>query len=354
VSLAALRSPVGRGVLLAFAAAGLFGVTTPLVQRASAGVGALASAALIYLGAGATALVAMGLRRNDPGTPLRGAALLRLAAVALVGAALAPTLLVMGLRRTDAATGSLLLVLEAPFTLVLARVIFRERLSARVALAMGLIGAGALILTLAPAGPTSTLSWSGPALVAGASLAWATENLVSRSLADRDPLRVVAGKGLIGSAAAALLALTAAAPRPGPGPALALIAVGGVGYGVSLRLYLEAQRLVGAARTASVFAAAPFFGAVVAVALGGPSPVARLAMAAPLMAVGVWLHVSEHHMHRHRHPQIEHDHVHSHDDGHHDHQHHPMPPGSHSHLHRHQPIEHEHEHGEDLHHRHTH
>src|SRR5689334_6984843 len=132
--------------MLAFVAAGLFGVTTPLVQRASAAVGALAAAALIYLGGGATALGAMMVRRHDRGGPLRGRALRRLSAVALVGAALAPTLLVLGLRSTDAATGSLLLVLEAPFTLILARLVYRERLSARVALAMGLIGAGGLVL----------------------------------------------------------------------------------------------------------------------------------------------------------------------------------------------------------------
>jgi drug/metabolite transporter (DMT)-like permease len=352
VSPSPLQSPLGRGVLLAFGAAALFGATTPLLQRASAAVGPFAAASLIYLGAGLTAAVLMAARRRRPDAPLGGRALLRLAAVALIGAALAPTLLVLGLRRTDAATGSLLLALEAPFTLALSRLFLRERLSARVGVAMALIGLGGLALTVAPGGATA--SWLGPALVAGATFAWAAENLLSRSLADGDPLRVVRGKGLMGSAAAAVAAVAAAQTVGSPGAVAALLAIGGVGYGLSLQLYLRAQRLVGAARTASVFAAAPFFGAIIALALGGPAPGPRLAAAALLIAAGVWLHVTEHHSHHHTHGALEHEHLHTHDDGHHDHPHIPMPAGAHSHLHRHEAIEHEHEHGEDLHHRHTH
>src|SRR5882757_7325918 len=328
----------------------LFGATTPLVSRASAAVGPFAAAALIYLGAGLTAWALMVVRRNSPDAPIAGRALIRLAAVALIGAALAPTLLVLGLRRTDSATGSLLLALEAPFTLIFSWLFLRERLSARVGVAVALIGLGSVALTIARGGATASLA--GPALVAGAALAWATENLLSRSLADGDPLRVVRGKGLIGSAAAALAALAAGQTRVPLAPAL--MAIGGVGYGLSLHLYLRAQRLVGAARTASVFAAAPFFGAVIALALAATAPGPRLAVAATLIAVGVWLHVTERHSHHHRHAMVEHEHLHTHDDGHHDH-HHPSPPGGpHSHTHRHDGVEHEHEHGEDLHHRHDH
>jgi drug/metabolite transporter (DMT)-like permease len=341
-------------VLLAFAAAALFGATTPLLQRASAAVGALAAAALIYLGAGVTAVGLMAARGGSWDGSLGRGLRLRLVVVALIGAALAPTLLVLGLRRTDAATGSLLLALEAPFTLALARLFLRERLSGRVALAMVLIAAGSLALSLAPGGAAASASRWGPALVAAAALAWASENLISRSLADHDPLRVVRGKGLLGSAAAAVAALAAGQGRVSPGAALALVAIGGVGYGLSLQLYLGAQRLVGAARTASVFAAAPFFGAVIALAVGAPAPGARLGLAALLIAAGVWLHVTERHAHRHFHPAVEHDHRHTHDDDHHQHHHDPMPLGAHTHLHRHDPLEHEHEHGEDLHHRHPH
>ena len=102
---------------------------------------------------------------------------------------------------------------------------------------------------------------------------------------------------------------------------------GAVGYGLSLLCYLRAQALVGAARTASVFAAAPFVGSAVALALGAPWPGVAFGAAAALMLVGVWLHASERHAHRHRHEPMRHEHIHTHDDGHHAHLHDPMPAG---------------------------
>ena len=55
-----------------------------------------------------------------------------------------------------------------------------------------------------------------------------------------------------------------------------------MGYGAGLRLYLHAQTLVGAARTGTVFAAAPFIGAGVAWAMSvhaGQSHVVAAAVA---------------------------------------------------------------------------
>src|SRR4051812_25288069 len=146
-----VNGPVGqlkRGLALAGAAALLFGMTAPLLKRATAGegTGAFAAGGLVYLGAGlAAALVAWA--RASPGRARipRGAGP-RLALVAVLGAVVAPALLIAGLRRTDGATASLLLALEAPFTIVLARLFLREFVGARVAAAAAVITAGAAVL----------------------------------------------------------------------------------------------------------------------------------------------------------------------------------------------------------------
>ena len=127
-------------------------------------------------------------------------------------------------------------------------------------------------------------------------LAWALDNVVSRTFADRDPLSVVAWKGLLGGLLSAAVAVVAGEARPSLARRRSRSpAIGAVGYGVSLLCYLRAQALVGAARTASVFAAAPFVGSAVALALGAPWPGVALAGAAALMLAGVWLHASERH-----------------------------------------------------------
>ncbi len=342
-------SSVGRGVTLAVLAALLFGATTPFIKWASRDVGPLVAGALLYLGAGLeSALAAFILHRRD-GASLRATAP-RLGLIALVGGSCAPALLVAGLARTDAATASLLLALEAPFTLLLARVFLGEFIGRRVVYAATMIFVAALLL----AGPSHAAGALGAALVAAAALAWATDNLLSRALADHDPVRVVGWKGLLGRGASAVTALALAEAHPRLGPAAVLVALGALGYGVSLQLYLRAQSLMGAARTASVFAAGPFVGAAIALAGGAPWPGPRFVFAAVLVLVGIWLHLSERHAHAHTHDDVEHEHLHTHDDRHHDHVHEIFPAGPHSHPHRHAAVTHAHEHGEDVHHRHRH
>ncbi len=134
----------------------------------------------------------------------------------------------------------------------------------------------------------------------------------------------------------------------------ALLAIGASGYGLSLRLYLLAQRAFGAARTGSVFAFAPFIGALVAMAMGDRNLSVGMAAGGLLMLVGVGVHLYESHEHQHRHEPLIHEHAHTHDDGHHNHVHDPMPVGSHSHEHRHEPMTHVHPHVPDAHHVHRH
>ena len=136
---------------------------------------------------------------------------------------------------------------------------------------------------------------------------------------------------------------------------LVLLACGATAYGLSLALYILAQRRIGAARTGSVFALAPFIGALVAW-LAGERALGMWAIAAlALFAIGVWLHLSEQHGHFHHHAAITHAHLHRHDDGHHTHVHDPPFVGEHSHPHEHAALDHEHSHDHgDPHHAHEH
>ena len=161
-------------------------------------------------------------------------------------------------------------------------------------------------------------------------------------------------KSALGAAMTGALAWISGESWPPAGAALALLAIGAAGYGLSLRLYLLAQRAFGAARTGSVFAFAPFIGALLALAMGDRSASWGMGLGGALMLAGVVLHLAESHEHEHVHEALEHEHAHVHDDGHHDHVHDPMPLGPHSHLHRHEPVRHAHPHVPDAHHTHRH
>ena len=343
--------PAVRGATVALLAAILFGVTTPLVQRAGAHVGALTTGALLYAGA---ALAGALLRRPTAReAALRRSDVPRLALMAAFGAALGPVALAWGLQRTSATSGSLMLTLEASFTALLARILYKESMDRRVWMAMGFLVLGSVVLVL-DAGAAGGVSAIGLAAVLLATAAWGVDNAISRGLAERDPGQVVLAKASLGTMLTASGAFLLREPLPSPGAAAALLAIGASGYGLSLRFYLLAQRAFGAARTGSVFAFAPFIGAGVAMAIGDRSPDLLTAFAGALMLTGVVLHLAESHAHEHAHEALEHEHAHGHDDGHHTHRHDPMPSGPHSHWHRHEPVRHAHAHVPDAHHEHRH
>jgi hypothetical protein len=181
------------------------------------------------------------------------------------------------------------------------------------------------------------------------------DNNLTRKLSGADPVQIAAAKGLVAGAVNCALALATGARFPAVPLVAGAAVVGFFGYGISLVLFVLALRYLGSARTGAYFSTAPFIGAVLAIVLLGEPFTATLALAALLMAVGVYLHLTERHAHEHAHDVLEHEHRHIHD-AHHQHAHAPDDPSGepHSHPHRHEPLTHSHPHYPDLHHRHGH
>jgi len=345
------ESPALRGGLLALLAATLFGASTPLLQLLGAGVGPFLTAALLY--AGAAIAGALLKRRVEHEARLVRGDLPRLLAMATFGAVIGPVALAWGLQRTSGTGASLMLSFEALFTIAFALLLYRETMERRVWLAVLLLLAGGLLLVL-DQGRVGTLQVLGLLAVVVATVAWALDNTLSRALAERDPGRVVLAKSALGATTTTVLAIVAGETAPSLAVGLGLLALGAIAYGLSLRFYLLAQRAIGAARTGSVFAFAPFIGAMIALALGDRSGSMLMLLGGTLMLAGVALHLAEVHEHEHAHEALEHEHAHRHDDGHHDHRHEPMPRGAHSHRHVHRPARHSHAHVPDAHHLHEH
>lgn len=346
-----LSTPALRGGLLALAAAVLFGLSTPLVQHFGQGLGAFTTAALLYAGA---AVVALLMRRSSVREAgLQRSDLPRVVAMAGFGAVLGPVALAWGLQRTSGPSASLMLTLEAVFTAVFAWRLYGETMDKRVGAAVLLLLAGGVVLVLEQglAGDTQVL---GLLAVFAATAAWGVDNTLSRGVAERDPGQVVGVKSSLGVMATVTLAYALAEPRPGWVAVGLLFTVGATGYGLSLYLYLLAQRAFGAGRTGSVFAFAPFIGALGAWAWGSRTGTWMLVVGGCLMLVGVALHLFEFHEHEHDHEMLEHEHAHTHDDGHHHHSHQAPSLVSHSHRHRHEPMRHIHPHVPDAHHLHSH
>jgi drug/metabolite transporter (DMT)-like permease len=275
-----------------------------------------------------------------------------LAGAIAAGGVAGPALLMYGLRRTDASTASLLLNLEAVLTAALAWLAFRENVDKRILVGMTAIVAGGVLLSWEHAPRVAGVG--GPLLIAGACLAWALDNNLTRRVSGGDAVAIAALKGLLAGAVNLGLALAIGAALPPPGAMLAAALVGWLGYGISLVLFIMALRELGTARTGAYFSVAPFYGAALALFLLGEQAGPAFWGAAALMAIGVWLHVTERHEHDHVHDPLTHSHEHVHDE-HHQHAHDaPWDGAPHSHVHEHGPMRHRHPHYPDLHHRHRH
>ncbi len=352
----AATTHVSIGVVCAFGAALLFGAGAPLAQAVLHATGANAGAALLYAGSGIGLVALLAVKRATGRTiaPIAAHARLRFAAAVLCGGVVAPALLVWGLRSTSGTTASLLLNLEGVLTATLAWLVFRENVGRRVLFGMGCMVAGGVVLSVPLHGDTA---WSTGALaIAAACACWGIDNNLTQAASGADALLTASIKGVCGAGINTVLALGMRQAWPATtSTTLAVMALGFWGYGVSLVLFMVALRHLGTARTGAYFGIAPFVGALVAVLVFHEAVDVRLLAACALMALGVWLHLSERHAHVHVHEALTHSHAHSYD-AHHQHDHDDGVDDGvpHTHLHAHAPLTHAHAHAPDLHHRHTH
>lgn len=345
------------GIPAALAAAVLFGAGTPLAKLLLEHAGPWLLAALLYLGSG-LGLWLLRQVRQSPTTQLARGDWLWLAGAVATGGVAGSVLLMTGLTAMPASGAALLLNAEGVFTALLAWFVFKENFDRRIALGMIAIVAGAVVLSW-PAEGTVEFASLWPALaVLGACLAWAIDNNLTRKVALSDASWIAMVKGLAAGATNLVVAVSLGAAWPGAAPVLGAALVGFFSYGTSLTLFVVALRHLGTARTGAYFSVAPFFGALMALALLHEPVTVALLLGGTLMAVGVALHLTERHVHEHMHEPLEHTHAHAHGAGdeHHMHEHdEPVPAGTrHSHQHRHHRITHAHPHFPDAHHQHLH
>jgi len=352
------RSAWLPGIGPALLAAVLFGASTPLAKLLIADISPVLLAGLLYAGSGLGLGSWLLMRRLRSRHPSAEASLQRrdipwLTGAVLFGGVLGPVLLMVGLTSTPASAASLLLNLQSVLSALGAWIVFRENVDRRIFLGMLAIVAGGVLLSWTQA-PPAGLPW-GALAIAGACVCWAIDNNLTRAVSAGDPVQIAAIKGGVAGSINIVIAFSLGNHLPAALPVLSAGVIGLLGYGISLVAFVLALRHLGAARTGAYFSTAPFVGAGLSLLLLQETPTASFWIAGALMALGVWLHVSERHEHLHEHEATEHEHLHTHDDHHH-HDHPAEWDGvePHSHLHKHEPLTHSHPHYPDLHHRHVH
>jgi drug/metabolite transporter (DMT)-like permease len=337
-------------ILQALLAALFFGASAPISKLLLGEVPPVLMAAFLYLGSGtgiSLVKISQRMTSNQKEAGIRRPDVVWLAGAIISGGILAPIILMISLENTPASTASLLLNFEGVATTLIALFFFHESISRRAFAAIFAITLASIFLS------TNFHSGFGFSLGAlGILLActlWGLDNNLTRNISAKDPLIIVAWKGLVAGTFSLLLGLWLGQQLPALSSILGILLLGFISYGLSTMLFIYSMRGLGASRTSALYGTAPLAGVILSIFIFHDPITFSFVIAAILMVVGALLLANEEHAHFHIHMPVVHEHIHSHDDDFHAHS---DQKTTHSHEHEHPRTEHEHGHMPDIHHRH--
>lgn len=279
-----------RAAGFAILAAALYAVSSPVSKVLLQKIPPAMMAAFLYLGAGIGMLV-FSIIRKKAGRGRKEQRLTRRELPYTAGMVLldiaAPVFLMFGLRMTSAANASLLNNFEIVATSLIALLVFKEKISARLWAAIGLVTASSVILSVED---ISSFSFSiGSVLILLACICWGFENNCTRMLSCKNPLEIVVIKGFGSGLGSLFLAFAAGERMTGVSYMAAALLLGFAAYGLSIFFYVYAQRELGAAKTSTYYAVAPFIGVLLSLVIFRELPPFSFFIALLVMIAGVVL-----------------------------------------------------------------
>ena len=325
-----------KAIMFAFLAAVFYAINVPISKVLLQHVGPTTMAALLYLGAG----IGIGMmslfnkKDREKAESLTKAELPYIVGMIVLDIA-APIFLMLGISYGSSANASLLGNFEIVATTVIALILFKEAVTKRLWVAIGLITLSSILLSFEG---TDSFHFSyGSLLVIMATVCWGLENNCTRELSSKSTYQIVMLKGLCSGLGALVIALIKRESFPGIGYIAIALALGFVAYGLSIFMYVRAQNVLGAAKTSAYYAVNPLIGALLAFVFLSESLSWMYVIALIVMVFGSALVVVDTFIRQHDH---EHQHTFTHSHGGSTHTH----TVRHSHVHKHYLTEEKHRH----------
>lgn len=278
-------------ILVAFLAAAFYAINTPFEKLLLNDIEPTYLASFLYLGAGIGIgfLYLFRIKYESKDQRLTKKDLPYTIGMIILDI-LAPIFLMLGISLGNASSASLLGNFEIVATALIALLVFREKINARLWVGITCISVASALLTFS--GPGYFEFSPGSLFVVLATCCWGLENNCTRRIAQKSTFQIVTLKGLCSGAGSFLIALLAGETFPTIRIILYTLLLGLVAYGFSIFLYVRAQRTLGAAKTSAYYAFSPFFGAALSfLLLGEPlSPIYFLALAIMIIgaAFAIW------------------------------------------------------------------
>lgn len=325
-----------KAIMFAFLAAVFYAINVPISKVLLQHVGPTTMAALLYLGAGIGIGIMSLFNKKDreKAESLTKAELPYIVGMIVLDIA-APIFLMLGISYGSSANASLLGNFEIVATTVIALILFKEAVTKRLWLAIGLITLSSILQSFEG---TDSFHFSyGSLLVIMATVCWGLENNCTRELSSKSTYQIVMLKGLCSGLGALVISLIKKETFPGFGYIAIALALGFVAYGLSIFMYVRAQNVLGAAKTSAYYAVNPLIGALLAFVFLSESLSWMYVIALIVMVIGSALVVVDTLIRQHDH---EHQHAFTHTHGGSTHTH----TVRHSHVHKHYLTEEKHRH----------
>ncbi|WP_294753505.1 DMT family transporter [uncultured Ruminococcus sp.] len=256
-----MKNEKAAAVCYAIAAAVFYALNVPCSKLLLDKITPTFMAALLYLGAGAgVGIMYLFHHKHEAQTERLEKKDLPYTVGMVLLDIIAPILLMLGVKLGTSANASLLGNFEIVATTLIALFIFKEKVSRKLWVAIGLITLSSIILSF---GGEDSFTFSvGSLLVLGATACWGLENNCTRSISDKSTYQIVTIKGFGSGTGSFIVAVILGEKLPELRFILPAVLLGFVAYGLSIFTYIRAQKTLGAAKTSAFYAIAPFIGAM--------------------------------------------------------------------------------------------
>lgn len=275
--------------IFAILAAVLFALNAPFSKIFLENVSPVIMASLLYIGAGAGIFILNIFRkklgRTNSEKPLTKKDLPYAVSMIFLDIAAAVSLMI-GLTLTTAENTSLLNNFEISATAVIALMIFREVITKRLWISILLVTIASIILSVED---FSTVTFSaGSFFVIASCVFFGFENNCTKMMSNKNPAEIVIIKGIFSGLGALIIAFIAQETLPELYCIILVLILGFVSYGLSIFFYVYAQRFLGAAKTSTYYAVAPFISVAFSFLIFRDVPSLSFIIALPIMIAGVY------------------------------------------------------------------
>ena len=304
-----------KAIIYALLAAIFYAINVPVSKILLVHVEPTMMASLLYLGAGIGMSIVSLINKSDKGEKLNKNDLPYTIGMIVLDIA-APIFLMFGIIYGSSANASLLGNFEIVATTLIALLIFKEKVSIRLWIAIVFITISSILLSFE--GDSSYNFSYRSLLVLAATICWGLENNCTRSISSKDTYEIVILKGIFSGLGALVIAFIKHESMPGLIYILFALLLGFVAYGLSIFMYVKAQNIIGAAKTSTYYAVAPFVGSFLSFVFLHEKLTGTYLISLLIMIVGTAIVVadtlirSHSHEHQHTYTHFHNGHMHTH------------------------------------------